>query len=116
MEPYLLPDAIASGCTRVLQALGLVFGCFDFVVTPAGEYVFLEVNEAGQFLFVERSTGQPLLDAFSEFVVQGDVEFAWEAARVRTRCRDVEAEALALAERARAAHVAVPDRSIEEEQ
>jgi hypothetical protein len=114
MEPYVLPEAIASGCGRVLRALGLVFGCFDFVVTPAGEYVFLEVNEAGQFLFVEQSTGQPLLDAFSEFVVQGDVEFAWEAERVRTRCRDVEAEALALAERARAAHVAVPDQSIEE--
>jgi glutathione synthase/RimK-type ligase-like ATP-grasp enzyme len=115
MEPYLLPSAISANCIRLLQELGLVFGCFDLVVNPGGEYVFLEVNEGGQFLFVEHFTGQPLLDAFCEFLTQGDVDFAWDASHVRSRYRDLEAEALALAKRARAEHVAVPDQSIAEE-
>src|SRR5947199_9633707 len=53
-EPIKIPLCIEEGCAALLQDLGLVFGCFDFVVTPGGEYVFLEVNEMGQFLFVER--------------------------------------------------------------
>lgn len=116
MEPYELPGTIAANCLRLLQDLGLVFGCFDLVVTPGGEYVFLEVNEAGQFLFVEHFTGQPLLDAFSELLVQGDVDFAWNPARIRTHYRDVEAATIALAEQSRVAHVAVPDQSVAEGQ
>jgi glutathione synthase/RimK-type ligase-like ATP-grasp enzyme len=114
MEPYVLLGAISANCLSLLQDLGLVFGCFDLIVSPAGEYVFLEVNEGGQFLFVEHYAGQPVLDAFCEFLTQGDVEFAWDASHVRSHYREVEAEALALAERARAEHVAVPDQSIAE--
>lgn len=116
MEPYELPNAISANCLRLLQMLGLVFGCFDLIVNREGEYVFLEVNEGGQFLFVEHYTGQPLLDAFCEFLTQGDVEFAWESSQVRSSYRDVEAEALALVKRARAEHVATPDKSIAEEE
>jgi len=31
--------------------------------TPTGEHVFLEVNTAGQWLFVEQATGQPIAEA-----------------------------------------------------
>ena len=91
-----------------------MFGCFDLIVNPVGDYVFLEVNEGGQFLFVEHYAGQPVLDAFCEFLTQGDVDFAWDASQVRSHYREIEAEALTLAERARAEHVAVPDPSITE--
>ena len=30
--------------------LGLLYGAIDMILTPSGEYVFLEVNESGQFL------------------------------------------------------------------
>jgi glutathione synthase/RimK-type ligase-like ATP-grasp enzyme len=35
----------------------LNFGCFDFIVTPEGEYVFLECNPNGQWLWIEMETG-----------------------------------------------------------
>lgn len=36
-----------------MDALGLVFGCIDLVADDHDELHFLEINQAGQFLFVE---------------------------------------------------------------
>lgn len=77
MEPYTLPQEVAEGCRRLLKGLGLAYGAIDFVVTPEGEHVFLEVNPQGQFLFLEDRAGLPLLDMFSEFLVAGTREFTW---------------------------------------
>jgi len=54
MEPSELPEDIAALCRTLMRRLDIVFGCFDFAVTPEGEHVFLEVNQMGQFLFIER--------------------------------------------------------------
>lgn len=105
MEPYTPPAAVVAGCRAVLARLGLVFGCFDLIVTPDGRHVFLEVNQMGQFLFVERYTGQPLLDAFCELLVAGRPDFAWRADRARVAYADVEPVALAAVERDLAVHV-----------
>jgi glutathione synthase/RimK-type ligase-like ATP-grasp enzyme len=96
-EQTRLPPEVEDKCTALLDGLGLVFGCFDFVVTPAGEHIFLEVNEMGQFLFVERYCGLPLLDAFSEFLLQGRSDFDWNEGRVAVRYSDPEFEAVATA-------------------
>lgn len=77
MEPYELPEAVAEKCRAVMRYFGMVFGCFDFIVTEDGRYVFLEVNPTGQFLFVESYTALPLGDAFAEFLMQGRADFAW---------------------------------------
>ncbi len=72
-----LPGKIADRCRSLLKRLGLVFGCLDFIVTPSGEYVFLEVNQMGQFLWVEEVAPElPLLQAFCEFLVSRDRTFA----------------------------------------
>ena len=92
MEPYTLPSVVADLCRRLVRKLGLIFGCLDFVVTPAGEYVFLEVNEMGQFLFLERYTEMPLLDAFCEFLLQGRADFSWSEDKATVRYKDVEPE------------------------
>jgi hypothetical protein len=73
----------------LLRRLGLVFGCLDFIVTPAGDFVFLEINEMGQFLFVEKYTDLLLLDAFSEFMLQGRVDFEWCAADAKIRYSEI---------------------------
>lgn len=50
--------------------LGLVFGCIDIIVTLNGEYCFLEVNEMGQFLWIERANPEiRILDAFCDFLL-----------------------------------------------
>jgi glutathione synthase/RimK-type ligase-like ATP-grasp enzyme len=110
-ERACLPPEVSERCLALLDKLGLVFGCFDFVVTPEGEHVFLEVNEMGQFLFVERYCGLPLLDAFAEFLLQGRPDFEWCEAGVTVRYGDAEFETAATARAAafRAAHVASPE-------
>lgn len=114
MEPYVLPHTIAAACKLLMARLGIVFGCFDFIVTPDGRYVFLEVNEMGQFLFVEYFAGLPLLDAFVEFLRQGHIEFVWDSSRVRTRYVEVENQAIALARQAAEEHVNLPDITVDE--
>jgi hypothetical protein len=43
----------------------------------AVDYVFLEVNPQGQFLFLETRAGLPLLDMWSEFLAAGRRDFVW---------------------------------------
>lgn len=78
--PAELPPAIEAKCHALMERLGLVFGCIDLIVTPDGRYVFLEVNEMGQWLFAEDWTGQPLLDAFAEMLLQARADFTWSPA------------------------------------
>jgi glutathione synthase/RimK-type ligase-like ATP-grasp enzyme len=56
LKPVLvaLPRTVEERCIALMRKLGLAFGCIDLIVTPEGEHVFLEVNEMGQFLWVEQ--------------------------------------------------------------
>lgn len=49
-----LPPDVARRCIDFVHSYGLNFGALDLVVNPEGEYVFLENNPVGQFLFVEQ--------------------------------------------------------------
>lgn len=53
---YELPTEIADRCIRLLAHYGLQFGAIDMIRTPSDEYVFLEINGNGQFLWVEKAT------------------------------------------------------------
>ncbi|MCS5708640.1 hypothetical protein CC99x_006930 [Candidatus Berkiella cookevillensis] len=65
-----LPNLIYDKCIQLMKKLGISFGCFDFIVTPAGEYIFLEVNEMGQFLWIEELLPElKLLNTFCDFVL-----------------------------------------------
>jgi hypothetical protein len=67
---YQLPEKIREQCSYLLKLLGLKFGCFDLIVTPEGEYYFLEVNEQGQFLWIEEVNPLiKMLDTFSNFLI-----------------------------------------------
>lgn len=111
MEPFELPAEVAEQCYALMCKLELVFGCFDFIVRPDGQYVFLEVNQAGQFLFVENYAGLPLLDAFTELLRQGSPDFDWSPSRVAVRYSEVKEAALERLRRNLALHVAEPEAS-----
>lgn len=115
MEPWEVPPDLAERCTALLERLGLVFGCFDFVVTPDGRTVFLEVNQMGQFLFVEEEAGLPLLDAFTEFLLQGKPDFDWSPERVEVRFADVVPEVRVQREHDCRVHVPAPEIAWAEE-
>jgi hypothetical protein len=73
-----LPDDIQEKCFRLLSALGLYYGAFDFAIDENGEYQFLEVNPQGQFLWGDQlGLGMNQLEAFAEFLLSGDPEFRY---------------------------------------
>ena len=65
-KQYQLPSGLHAKCIQLVKELGLSFGCIDMIVTPEGEYVFLEINPNGQWLWIEHLTGLPI----SETMVQ----------------------------------------------
>ena len=52
-----IPDSVKDLCLSYLKKMKLNFGCFDFIVTPDDEYIFLECNPNGQWLWIELETG-----------------------------------------------------------
>jgi hypothetical protein len=108
-EAVTLDPGVAEMCFEMMTRLGVVFGCFDLIVTPKGEHVFLEINEMGQFLFVERATGLPLVDCVAEFLRQGSVDFEWDETRPRIRYSEISEEVLRLIASASRLHVSIPD-------
>jgi glutathione synthase/RimK-type ligase-like ATP-grasp enzyme len=63
-----LPGALTDRLRELLRRLGLVYGAIDVRRTPEGEYYFFEVNTAGEFLFVEERTGQPIARALADWL------------------------------------------------
>ena len=57
------PQSLEIFCKEYLRRLNLNFGCFDFIVTPDDEYVFLECNPNGQWGWIEDECGVPMSEA-----------------------------------------------------
>ena len=68
-EMITLPENIESFCREYLRKLHLHFGCFDFIVTPQDEYVFLECNPNGQWRWIEEELGVPMSEAMVDCLV-----------------------------------------------
>lgn len=84
IEPYELPHDILQSIRLFMSQLGIVFGCFDFIVTPDDEYIFLEVNEQGQFLWIEEYNPHfKMLDMFVQFLIGGTSQFLWDEQQCR---------------------------------
>jgi len=78
-QPVVLPTHVYAGCRDMMRRLGIVSGGFDFIVDDCDQWIFMEVNEAGQFLFIESWCEQlPLLDAFCQFIESADADFEYE--------------------------------------
>ncbi|WP_283135123.1 MvdC/MvdD family ATP grasp protein [Rhizohabitans arisaemae] len=63
---YDLPKDLERRCVELVRSLGLDFGCIDMILTPEGEYVYLELNPNGQWGWVEEVTGLPISEAIAE--------------------------------------------------
>lgn len=64
-----LPQEIEIKCRKLVAAFGLMYGALDFVVTPDGEYVFLELNPSGQWVWLERRLRMPITDTILDILV-----------------------------------------------
>ncbi|GIX17787.1 MAG: hypothetical protein KatS3mg119_1973 [Rhodothalassiaceae bacterium] len=77
VAPVNLPAPVEDAVRRLMDSLDLRFGCLDLVRTAEGEWVFLEVNEAGQFLWLEEACPElPMLAHFCGLLWEADAGFS----------------------------------------
>jgi MvdC family ATP-grasp ribosomal peptide maturase len=67
-----LPSEISNGLRALMSELGLVYGAVDLIRTPAGEYVFLEVNPGGEWGMLERDLGLPISEAIARALLSAE--------------------------------------------
>lgn len=66
-----LPVKIKKSCLGLVEHYGLSFGAIDMIVTPQNEYVFLEINPNGQWLWIEHLTNLPISEAITNLLIKG---------------------------------------------
>lgn len=70
-RPHTLPMEMEAKIHRLMEYFSLEYGGIDFRLTPDGRYVFFEINTAGEFIFLEDRTGQPLAEAMAAHLAAG---------------------------------------------
>ena len=71
--PYIAispPDSIKNKVDELMMRLGLHYGALDFIVTPDGEWYFLEINPVGQYGWIELLSGLPITDAILKNILE----------------------------------------------
>jgi glutathione synthase/RimK-type ligase-like ATP-grasp enzyme len=69
-RPIELPPPVAAACKALVDRLGLRFGAIDLLLTPEGEFVFLEINPNGQWYWLEEITGLPMTAALCDLLTR----------------------------------------------
>ena len=72
VRPVTLPAKVSRMLFALMKALHLVYGAIDLKRTSSGDYYFLEVNPAGQWLFTERLAGLPISQAMADHLAAFD--------------------------------------------
>jgi glutathione synthase/RimK-type ligase-like ATP-grasp enzyme len=82
MEEATLDASLLEKCQAFAAKLGLLHGSFDMIERPDGSVVFLEINEMGQFLWLEERVPKiPMLALFAAFSLEPSADFNLEARR-----------------------------------
>lgn len=77
IEPFIIGAPLEAKLREVMRRLGIVFGCIDLVVSPQNDIYFLEINQAGQFLFVEELMPQMrILRAMAAMLSAGSTSYS----------------------------------------
>jgi glutathione synthase/RimK-type ligase-like ATP-grasp enzyme len=69
-EVFDLPERVQAGLHRLLRSFGINFASIDMIVTPEGEFVFLDLNPNGQWLWLEEELGLPLVAGMADLLTR----------------------------------------------
>ena len=64
-----LPRNVEQRLLRLMDHFGLNYGAIDFILTPEGRYVFLEINPVGEFFWLEDCPGLPISSAIADVLL-----------------------------------------------
>lgn len=65
IAPFTLPLEIERNILDFMRRMNLTFGCIDLICDENGDFIFLEINEQGQFLWIEERN--PEVKVLAEF-------------------------------------------------
>jgi glutathione synthase/RimK-type ligase-like ATP-grasp enzyme len=60
-EVFDLPSPVQAALHRMMRSFAINFASIDMIVTPEGEFVFLDLNPNGQWLWLQEELGVPLV-------------------------------------------------------
>ncbi|MFO0596383.1 MAG: MvdD family ATP-grasp ribosomal peptide maturase [Myxococcaceae bacterium] len=63
---YELPSKVSRALLKLTARFGLNYAAADFIVTPDGRHVFLELNAGGEFYWLQRVPGLPIAEALAD--------------------------------------------------
>jgi glutathione synthase/RimK-type ligase-like ATP-grasp enzyme len=67
-EVFSLPEHVKASIRRLMRSFDINFASIDMIVTPTGEYVFLDLNPNGQWLWLEIEVGLPLVAGMADLL------------------------------------------------
>lgn len=70
-EVFELPLEIQESIMDLMSTWKLLYGAFDLIITPGGLYYFLEVNNAGQWGWIENLTKMPISETIAHVLAYG---------------------------------------------
>jgi glutathione synthase/RimK-type ligase-like ATP-grasp enzyme len=68
---YVINEQLRGRMIAMMQHYGIRLASFDLVVTPDDRTIFLEMNPATQFFWIEELTGMPIADAIIDEILSG---------------------------------------------
>lgn len=69
-----LPVHVRTLCIDLVSNLGLRFGAIDMVLTPSGDYVFLEINPNGQWAWLQQlMPSVPLRETLADLLMSNSM-------------------------------------------
>jgi hypothetical protein len=69
-EVFDLPERVQAGLHRLMHSFEINLASIDMIVTPEGEFVFLDLNPNGQWLWLEEELGLPLIASMADLLTR----------------------------------------------
>lgn len=71
-HPIVLPTKLSDQLLILMDSLRLTFAGIDMILSESGEYVFLEVNPSGQWLWLDEMLGCGISDAIAKWLGEAE--------------------------------------------
>lgn len=69
-----LPEEVVQQTQRLMRNMGLLYGAVDFIVDTDGRYIFLELNQAGEWGWLQRDLGLNIAEAIAETLLAEEIK------------------------------------------
>lgn len=71
-EMVKLPAAVEESCFNLCRSYGLQYGAIDMAVTDNEDYIFFEINPAGQYMWIDELAGSNISESIADLLMHPD--------------------------------------------